>query len=209
MTERIIRINRFLAESGIYPQAAREAGAALRRFGRPHMLAWAARLWGVLVAVCAGAGALATVPAAGAEANLRMSLVTSQGVGAGIGIIRLADAKEGLHLTPLLRSLSPGVHAILLRPTDDCGPAEIGGHPIAAGASLATGDAAASPAPDPALPPLMVDKDGMARRALIAPGVKLEKLAGRALVIYAGDRPSTGDANAGAAYAIVACGVIQ
>jgi superoxide dismutase, Cu-Zn family len=203
MTERIIRINRFLERLGIYPQAARGSTPSKR----PNLVARAAFFRGVLVAGLAAAGVVVTgTPAAAADSNLRVNLVTTDGVGAGIGIIRLSDAKEGLHLIPFLKSLAPGVHAIAFSAAGDCGPAEIGGHEIAAGASLATGDSddATAAAPHVDLPPLIVGQDGMARRTVIAPGVKLEKLAGRALVIYVGAKPALGDVNA-----IVACGVIQ
>ena len=149
---------------------------------------------------------MAFAPHAGAaELNIRVSLVSVQGVGAGIGIVQLADSKGALSLTPLLERLSPGLHALAWRPTGDCAPARIGKREVAAGASRALPDPdrdkEAAAIAQATLPPLAVDPDGVARKSVTTHGMTLVELEGRALVIFAhGVASDDGE--------VVACGVV-
>jgi superoxide dismutase, Cu-Zn family len=152
------------------------------------------------------------------QARIRITLVTPVGIGATIGTVRAADTGEGLRLTPLLKGLAPGPHALSIHANGDCGPAEINGKKVAGGA--AGGTFAPTKAERPGKAPgtdvssapslvLTVDKDGIARTAVTAPGLRLEELKGRAIVIEGGAPSETDKATAaGEAGMRVACGVI-
>ena len=186
--------NRFLVNRRSFPQPGADSGAARGAF---RARTRAALLLALAMAVAPRAGA--------AELNIRMSLVSVQGVGAGIGIVRLADSKGALSLTPLLERLSPGLHALAWRPTGDCAPARIGKQEVAAGASRALPDPdrdkAAAAIAHATLPPLAVDPDGIARKSVTARGTTLAELEGRALVIFA-------HGVAGDDRDVIACGVV-
>ncbi|MGO8867834.1 MAG: superoxide dismutase family protein [Alphaproteobacteria bacterium] len=152
------------------------------------------------------------------EARIRITLVTPVGIGATIGTIRADDSGGGVRLTPLLKGLAPGPHAISIHANGDCGPAEINGTKVAGGAAggifvpTKAEQPGKAPATDVSAVPslvLTVDKDGIARRAVTAPGLRLEELQGRAIVIEGG-APSEPDKAkaAGEAGVRVACGVI-
>jgi len=152
------------------------------------------------------------------EARIRITLVTPEAIGATIGTVRAADTGGGLRLTPLLKGLAPGPHAISIHANGDCGPAEINGKKVAGGAAggIFTPTKAEQPGKAPgtdvsAAPSLVLtaDKDGIARTALTAPGLRLEELKGRAIVIEGGAPSGTDKAKAADEAGVrVACGVI-
>ncbi|MFI5022704.1 MAG: superoxide dismutase family protein [Alphaproteobacteria bacterium] len=151
------------------------------------------------------------------EARIRITLVTPVGIGATIGTVRAADTGQGLQLTPLLKGLAPGPHAISIHANGDCGPAEINGNKVAGGAAGGTftptkvdrpGKAPGTDVSAALSLVLTVDKDGIARTAVTAPGLRLEEFKGRAIVIEGGAPSETDKATAGEAGMRVACGVI-
>lgn len=160
--------------------------------------------------------ALWTGTALADQVTVSITLVTPGGIGPAIGTIQLADTKDGLRLTPLLRSLGPGPHRLEIYENGDCGPGEFGGKKIAAGAAGAPlkGDKSGGPenSKDKGhlvdLPPLMVNKDSIARAPVTAQGIKLVQVKGRAIVIHASEenlpaRPESSGGNR------LACGVIR
>ena len=152
------------------------------------------------------------------QARIRMTLITSEGIGATIGTIQAVDTKQGLRLTPLLKSLSPGAHGIHIHEKGDCEPGKIGGTTVAGGAAGGHFD------PDNTgkhegptgmghlgdLPVLTVGADGIARTPITAPRLKLAQIKGRAIVIHAGgDNYSDQPEPLGGGGMRVACGVIR
>jgi superoxide dismutase, Cu-Zn family len=175
------------------------------------------RLTAPLVAVVAIAsiGCFGAGSALAEQARVRMTLITSDGIGATIGTIRVVDTKQGLRLTPLLKSLDPGAHDIRIHENGDCGPGPIDGANAAGGASGPSFDPnrAAKPAGTVdtgrygGLPPLSVGNDGIARRPVTAENLKLAQIKGRAVVIYA-EGGAKSDPPAPGGGLRVACGVI-
>jgi Cu-Zn family superoxide dismutase len=150
----------------------------------------------------------------GDQARLPVWQITPEGVGETIGTIRLVDTKGGLRLTPLLKGLAPGEHAIAFHANGECGPGMAGGRKLAGLAAGGRFDPSKAvkqdgtpiaPQASPALPPLPVEKDGIARRVVAIAGLKLEAVMGRSLVIYAGDGRG-GEAQDGAR---IACAIIR
>ena len=146
-----------------------------------------------------------------------MFQLTADGVGAAIGTIHAADSKQGLRLTPLLKGLTPGPHAMDLHENGDCGAGEAEGKKVpglAAGGRFDPDKAISQAGPEGGnlhgdLPGLMVDQDGIARRPVAVPRLNLARIKGRSIVIHAGaqsdvDRPAT----AGGDGTRVACGVV-
>jgi Cu-Zn family superoxide dismutase len=136
-------------------------------------------------------------------------LVTPEGLGATIGTMRASDGAQGVRLIPLLKSLAPGPHAVMIHANGSCEPALSAGKKIAAGAageafvvtkSERAGEAADKP--PPRLRPFMlsVGSDGIARTATTILDVRLEMIKGRSIVI------EDGAASEGGIH--VACGVI-
>jgi len=172
-----------------------------------------------LAPLLAGAALLAFLlsagPAAADTVRFRVTLVTAAALGATIGTVRADDTPRGLRLTPLLKSLAPGVHTLSFHQKGDCAPATVEGRKLPAGAAggvlaptpkdasaeaKASSDAKAVPAAPAAVSvPLTVDKDGIARTGVLLPGLKLEMVAGRAMIIAA---------ERGAAREAIACGVV-
>ncbi len=166
-----------------------------------------------VAAALAGAALIAAGTARADQTRIRMNLLTADGVGAAIGTIHAADTKQGLRLTPLLKGLAPGPHGMDLHEHGDCGSGEAAGKKVpglAAGGRFdpdKTGPGGGGLLGD--LPTLVVDPDGIARRPVAAPRLKLAQIKGRSIVIHAGaendvDQP----ASVGGDGARVACGVV-
>jgi Cu-Zn family superoxide dismutase len=132
----------------------------------------------VLSLFIAGAGARAD------ESRVRINLLSAKGVGATIGTIVALDTRQGVKLTPLLKSLEPGQLRVLIRDKAECSPGK--------------GDNSGNSAPPQFV---RVEKDGIARASVTLPGLKLAEIAGHAIVLYAEDKGAIG--------ARVACGVIR
>ncbi|EFC4583032.1 superoxide dismutase [Cu-Zn] SodC2 [Escherichia coli] len=128
---------------------------------------------------------LALVVATGAQAaseKVEMNLVTSQGVGQLIGSVTITETDKGLEFSPDLKALPPGKHE---------GP-EGAGH---------LGD----------LPALVVNNDGKATDAVIAPRLKsLDEVKDKALMVHVGgDNMSDQPKPLGGGGERYACGVIK
>jgi len=151
------------------------------------------------------------------QTRIRVTLITPDGIGATIGTIRAVDTKQGLRLTPLLKSLSPGEHGIQIHENGDCGPGEISGTMAAGGAAGGHFDPDHTGGHEGAtgtghlgdLPLLTVGADGIARTPITALRLKLGQIKGRTIVIHAGgDNYSDQPEPLGGGGARVACGVI-
>ncbi|MFI4987417.1 MAG: superoxide dismutase family protein [Alphaproteobacteria bacterium] len=150
---------------------------------------------GRLGAAALFAGLLLPGAAAADQVRIRIELVTPEGIAATIGTVRATDGAQGVTLTPLLKSLAPGPHALGIYEHGECGPGTIDGKRVAGGAAggsfvpeatVLPGAAAAQHHAVQALV-LTVDKDGIARAPVTVRDVKLMALPGRALVIAASD----------------------
>lgn len=171
-----------------------------------------------VAAALAGVALLAAGTARADQTRIRMYLLTADGVGAAIGTIHAADTKQGLRLTPLLKGLAPGPHGMDLHEHGDCGAGEAAGRKVpglAAGGRFDPDKTARQTGPEGSgllgdLPALVVDPDGIARRPVAAPRLKLAQIKGRSIIIHAGaendvDQPASAGGGGGAR---VACGVV-
>ena len=147
-----------------------------------------------------------TAGAASAEdITIKVRAVDAKGVGKEIGTIRAVDTPKGLRLVPRLSGLKPGTHGFHMHANPRCGAKGPDGK---TGPALAAGDHY-----DPErtgkhegpqgkghlgdLPALVVDDNGMARKAVTAPRLKVADLWGHAIVIHEGgdnysDQPALG-----------------
>jgi Cu-Zn family superoxide dismutase len=164
----------------------------------------------------AAIAAVAT-PAIGADVTLKFRAVDASGVGKEIGKIRAVDTKGGLRLVPRLSGLKPGAHGFHVHQNPKCGSKGAGGKQgagVAAGGHFDPAKSASHMGPMGKghlgdLPSLMVDKDGSAKKSMIAPRLKVADLWGRAIVIHAaGDNYSDKPKSLGGGGARVACATI-
>ncbi len=161
--------------------------------------------------------ALATGPALAAELVIPISAIDANGVGAGIGTLKVKDGKGGMMVTPRLAGLTPGPHGFHIHENPSCQPKEQDGKMVpglAAGGHYDPAKAARHEGPwghghlgD--LPALAVNGDGTASDTVVAPQMKVADLKGRAVVIHAGadnyaDQPKPLGGGGGR----VACGVV-
>ncbi len=170
-----------------------------------------------VAAALVGAALLAAGTARADQTRIRMYLLSADGVGAAIGTIRAADSQQGLRLTPLLKGLAPGPHGMDVHENGDCGASEATGKKVpglAAGGRFAPDKTARQTGAEGGgllggLPALIVDPDGIARRPVAAPRIKLAQIKGRSIVIHAGAENDLDQAaSAGGDGARVACGVV-
>ena len=164
---------------------------------------------------------LALVVSAGAQAasdEVEMNLVTPQGVGQSIGTVTITETDKGLELTPALNALPPGEHGFHVHAKGSCQPAMKEGKPSAAeaaGGHLDPHQSGKHEGPDGMghlgdLPVLVVNNDGKATDAVVAPRLKkLDEVKGKALMIHVGgDNMSDQPKPLGGGGARYACGVI-
>jgi Cu-Zn family superoxide dismutase len=170
-------------------------------------------LAGTLVAVAAGTAAAATL-------TVTVNAIDASGVGAKIGMIELSDTAAGLRILPRLTNLPPGQHGIHVHVNPNCGAAPgpdgqaaagfaAGGHfdPAATGKHLGPLSTAGHKGD---LPVLVVDADGNARQAIIAPHLTVAEVKGHAIMIHAGgDNYSDQPAPLGGGGARIACAVVK
>ena len=173
--------------------------------------------WKLLAAAVVGA-VLVAHPAFAAEVVVQMSLVSEQGVGAGVGTVTISESPNGLVLTPKLAGLPPGPHGFHVHQNPDCSPVVKDGKTTAALAAGGHYDPAATGKHEgPAgtghlgdLPVLTVAADGTASAAVTAPRLKLADVMNRSLMIHAaGDNFADQPAPLGGGGARIACGVIR
>ena len=170
-----------------------------------------------VAAALVGSALLAAGTARADQARIRMYLLSADGVSAAIGTIHAADSQQGLRLTPLLKGLAPGSHGMDLHENGDCGAGEAAGKKVpglAAGGPFAPGKTGRQTGAEGGslfggLPALIVDPDGIARRPVAAPRLKLAQIKGRSIVIHAGAENELDQAaSAGGDGARVACGIV-
>ncbi len=156
-------------------------------------------------------------PVAAASLSVPMHAVSTSGVGDGIGTITAEDSVQGLKLVPSLAGLTPGRHGFHVHVNPNCEAATKDGTVTAglgAGGHFDPDHSASHQGPTGNghrgdLPVLVVNSDGEAVQAVIAPRLKLADLRGRSLMIHAGgdnyaDQPQA----LGGGGARVACGVV-
>ncbi|MGY5957291.1 superoxide dismutase [Cu-Zn] SodC [Kosakonia sp. BK9b] len=161
--------------------------------------------------VCAGAQA--------ASEEVDMHLVTAQGIGQSIGSVKISETDKGLEFTPDLKALPPGEHGFHVHAKGSCEPAMKEGKASAAEAAGGHLDPQhsgkhAGPEGDGHLgdlPVLVVNNDGKATEAVVAPRLKkLSDVKDKALMVHVGgDNMSDQPKPLGGGGARYACGVIK
>ena len=147
---------------------------------------------------------LALVVATGAQAaseKVEMNLVTSQGVGQSIGSVTITETDKGLEFSPDLKALPPGEHGFHIHAKGSCQPATKDGKDEGPEGAGHLGD----------LPALVVNNDGKATDAVIAPRLKsLDEIKDKALMVHVGgDNMSDQPKPLGGGGERYACGVIK
>lgn len=165
---------------------------------------------------------LALVVATGAQAaseKVEMNLVTSQGVGQSIGSVTITETDKGLEFSPDLKALPPVNMASIFMPKEAASqppkmakpaPAEsAGGHLDPQNTGKHEGPEGAGHLGD--LPALVVNNDGKATDAVIAPRLKsLDEIKDKALMVHVGgDNMSDQPKPLGGGGERYACGVIK
>ena len=154
---------------------------------------------------------------ASAQTPVTVHAVSEQGVGEEIGTIEIKLSNYGLVFTPALQGLTPGLHGFHLHQNASCEPKEKDGKMVAALAAGGHYDPQVTNLHGAPwgeghlgdLPPLFVDASGAATQPVLAPRLKVEDLAKRALVIHAGgDNHADEPAPLGGGGARIACGVL-
>jgi Cu-Zn family superoxide dismutase len=154
------------------------------------------------------------------DTQVRMHLLTQEGIGEAIGTVTISETEYGLVFTPQLERLSPpGLHGFHVHQNPSCMPADkdgkmvpglsAGGHYDPVGSGMHDTPFGKGHLGD--LPALYVDENGMATSPVLAPRLKkLEDVKGRSLMIHAGgDNYSDMPAKLGGGGARMACGVIE
>ena len=122
--------------------------------------------------VCAGAQAAST--------EVKMNLVTAEGTGQSVGTVNISETDKGLKFTPDLKGLPPGEHGFHVHAKGSCEPALKDGKPSAAeaaGGHLDPDKTGKHEGPEGMghlgdLPVLVVNNDGKATDAVVAPRLK-------------------------------------
>ncbi len=164
-----------------------------------------------------GYAAAAAAPKAPKPVKVTVNFITEKGVGKRAGTITLRETADGIELDTNLSKLPPGDHGFHLHENPSCAPAEKDGTMTAGQAAGAHYDPDATKAhKGPGggghkgdLPKLVVGEKGSVKEKLSAPGLKLEDVMGRSIMIHAGgDNYSDQPAPLGGGGARIACGVI-
>ena len=161
--------------------------------------------------VCAGAQAAST--------EVKMNLVTAEGTGQSVGTVNISETDKGLKFTPDLKGLPPGEHGFHVHAKGSCEPALKDGKPSAAeaaGGHLDPDKTGKHEGPEGMghlgdLPVLVVNNDGKATDAVVAPRLKkLSDVKDKALMVHVGgDNMSDSPKPLGGGRARYACGVIR
>ena len=164
----------------------------------------------VTLACCAGAQA--------ASEEVEMNLVTAQGIAQSIGTVKITETDKGLEFAPDLKAIPPGEHGFHVHAKGSCQLAMKEGKPSAAeaaGGHLDPHNTGKHEGPEGMghtgdLPPLVVNNDGKATDAVVAPRLKkLDEVKGKALMIHVGgDNMSDSPKPLGGGVERYACGVI-
>jgi Cu-Zn family superoxide dismutase len=151
---------------------------------------FATGLWRALLAVLA-CGVVAAAQAG--EAVVTVHTVTVDGVGAAVGTVRFADSRFGLLVTPDLHDLTAGPHGMHVHENPDCGPSQMGGEAMPAGAAGGHYDPEGTGRHEGPygtghlgdLPNLYVEHDGTATIPVLAPRLEAADIQGRSLMLHA------------------------
>ena len=155
--------------------------------------------------------------AAPKSVKVTINFIDTQGVGREAGTIVLKETADGLEAQTKLKDLPPGEHGFHLHENPSCAPGEQDGKPgagLAAGAHYDPQATKAHKGPGGGghlgdLPKLMVSSTGTADLKLKFPGLKLDDVMGKAIVIHeGGDNYSDSPKPLGGGGARIACGVI-
>ncbi|MEY4642458.1 MAG: hypothetical protein RLZZ227_2452 [Pseudomonadota bacterium] len=156
--------------------------------------------------------------ASDAQLIVQMNRVTDAGVTEPLGEILIVDVAHGVELRPALTGLAPGQHGFHVHEFGSCDPGiDESGKAVAAhsagehydpdGADQ-HGSPLANDGHKGDLPILNVGADGRATIVMQASRLRIDDLAGRALIIHAGGDNFTDVPPNGGGGARVACGVI-
>ena len=170
---------------------------------------------GALLACTAAGGA---DKAASKPVTATMNFIDATGVGKVAGTIKLRETAEGLELETRLNGLPPGEHGLHLHENPSCAPGEDDGKRaagIAAGGHYDPHATKAHKGPGGGghlgdLPKLVVNSKGTANVKLKIAGLKLDDVAGRAIMIHeGGDNYSDSPQPLGGGGGRIACGVFE
>jgi superoxide dismutase, Cu-Zn family len=175
----------------------------------------------IIVATLIGAvlplGSVYAKPAKAKPVKVPVNFIDATGVGKPAGTITISETADGITLALALKGLPPGEHGFHLHEKASCAPGEKDGKPaagIGAGAHFDPDATKAHKGPGGGghkgdLPKLTVDDKGNAKEKLKVAGLKLEDVAGKAIMIHeGGDNYSDAPAPLGGGGARIACGVI-
>ena len=171
-------------------------------------------------AIAAGiVSGLLSAGASAASVQVDVKKVGADGAGDSIGTITFRDTTDiGLVVIPNLKGLEPGAHGFHIHENADCGTHSKDGKTVPGGAAGGHYDPEntgrhAGPVGNGHLgdlPELLVDPDGNARMAVVAPRLQVPDLVGRTVMIHeGGDNYSDEPKPLGGGGARVACGVID
>ena len=155
--------------------------------------------------------------AAGKPLKVTINHISEQGVGKPAGTIVIKETKDGIELDTNLKGLPAGEHGFHLHENGNCAPADKEGVKTAgqsAGAHYDPDATKAHKGPGGGghkgdLPKLEVSEKGTSKAKLQVAGLKLEDVAGRALMIHdGGDNYSDQPKPLGGGGARIACGVV-
>jgi Cu-Zn family superoxide dismutase len=158
-----------------------------------------------------------TPPVLANDLTFPLTLTAESGVGAAVGTVTLQDSDYGLILQPNLTGLPEGVHGFHVHTNPDCQAAQkdgtwvpglaAGGHFAPKGASLHQGPYGEGHLGD--LPPLFVERNGVANVPVLAPRLTSAQVLGHSLMVHlGGDNFSDDPAPLGGGGARLACGVL-
>ncbi len=128
------------------------------------------------------------------SAMVTVHRVTDAGQTASVGQVTFEDTDHGLLIRPDLVGLAPGPVGAHIHERPDCGPTEMDGQVLPAGAAGGHLDPQgtgvhAGPYGDGHLgdlPNLFVEADGRARIPVLAPRLRVRDIVSRALVVHGG-----------------------
>ncbi len=143
--------------------------------------------------------------------------VTADGSGSELGVVRISETSKGVQFSPDLHGLPPGEHGFHVHENPSCDAMKRKGVMIpalAAGGHYDPEQTGRHEGPEGKghrgdLPRLMVDADGVANQAVIAPRLTMNDLEGRSLMIHAGGDNYSDTPPMGGGGARIACGVIR
>lgn len=158
-----------------------------------------------------------TGAAGAAETTVTLRAALPEGDGPELGTITLRVAGEGTLIVPDLHGIPAGLHGFHLHEKGDCQPARKGGEVLPAGAAgdhydPHDGESHTGPYDQSGhrgdLPALYADPTGAVTLPVLAPHIKLNDFAGRALVLHAGGDNYSDTPPLGGGGARLACGLV-